>query len=206
MPTEPFEDQAFQPDDAPARTAVILAGGRSRRMGTPKAMVEVAGMALIEHPIAAAREAGLQPVVVAKPGSELPDLDCPRLDEPEEPRHPLAGIVRALESLRAPIVVVACDLPLLPAPLIAELASMRTAFAIPANPRPQPLAARYSPGLLPALRQGMVTDSPMVRVTSELGGEVLGESALRAFGDPAWMFANANDPVELALIERQLLA
>ncbi len=202
----PEQPQSISADDSPARSAVILAGGRSRRMGTPKASVVVAGKPLIQYPVDAARAAGLQPIVVAKPDSELPPLELARLDEPDEPRHPLAGIVVALESLRAPIVVIACDLPLLPAALIAELAGRRSNFAMPANPRPQPLVGRYAPGLLPRLRQGLVTGSPMVRLASELGGEVIGESELRRFGDPEWMFANANDPVELALIERRLLA
>lgn len=193
-------------DLAPARTAAILAGGRSRRMGTAKAAVEVAGQPLIAYPIAAARAAGLQPVVVAKPGSELPRLDCPRLEEPDEPQHPLAGIVRALETVGEPMLVIACDLPLLPDALLAELARRPAPFAMPANPRPQPLAARYAPSLLPELRRGMTIGSPLTRVVSELGGQILGVSELRDFGDPEWMFANANDPVELALIERQLLA
>ena len=46
--------------------AAILAGGRSRRMGTDKALVEFRGEPLIARPIAAARAAGLEPVAVAK--------------------------------------------------------------------------------------------------------------------------------------------
>ena len=74
----------------------VLAGGASRRMGEPKAMVELAGKPLIAHAVAAVVDAGLNPIVVAKPDSQVPDLGVPILDEPQEPRHPLCGIVAAL--------------------------------------------------------------------------------------------------------------
>jgi len=64
-------------------------------MGAPKAGIELAGEPLIERPLRAMREARLEAVVVAKPGTALPPLDVPVWQEPEEPAHPLAGIVAA---------------------------------------------------------------------------------------------------------------
>ena len=52
--------------------AVVLAGGMSRRMGRPKALVPLGGRPLIAWPLAAAAEAGLEAVVVAKPGLSAP--------------------------------------------------------------------------------------------------------------------------------------
>jgi molybdopterin-guanine dinucleotide biosynthesis protein A len=106
-------------------------------MGRPKAPLTLAGRPLIGYPIAAARKAGLEPLVFAKPGSELPPLDCEVLEEPAEPIHPLTGIVAALGHAGAPVVVLACDMPLVPAALIAELAG-RDADLV----RPSPAAAR----------------------------------------------------------------
>ena len=78
--------------------AVILAGGLSLRMGRPKALVPLGGRPLIAWPLAAAAEAGLEAVVVAKPGSALPPLEVPVWDEPEAPSHPLTGLVAAPSS------------------------------------------------------------------------------------------------------------
>lgn len=173
-------------------------------MGSPKAAIELGGRPLINYPIAAARLAGLAPFVVAKATSQLPTLDCARIIEPAEPTHPLAGIVAALEHAEEPIVVIACDLPLLPAELISELGHRRARLAMPTFPRPQPLVARYTPGLLPRLREALAAGSSLISVTAELGGDTLRGPELRGYGDPERMFANVNDPGELRRIEREL--
>ena len=66
----------------------VLAGGLSRRMGEPKAMVELAGRPLVARVVATVGSAGLEPVVVAKPDSPLPQLDCRVLSEPERAAPP----------------------------------------------------------------------------------------------------------------------
>lgn len=173
-------------------------------MGRPKAPLTLAGRPLIGYPIAAARKAGLEPLVFAKPGSELPPLDCEVLEEPAEPIHPLTGIVAALGHAGAPVVVLACDMPLVPAALIAELAGRDADLVLPADPRPQPLAARYGPALIEPLRAGLATGGPLTRIVTELGPDVIATGELRRFGDPAVMFSNVNDPGDLARIEATL--
>jgi molybdenum cofactor guanylyltransferase len=169
-----------------APIAVVLAGGRSRRMGSPKALVELGGRPLLAWALAAALEAGLETVVVAKPGSELPPLDVPLWPEPERPAHPLTGVVAALERA-APraIVVLACDMPFVPAELIARLAALD---AVAAAPPGEAFPARYEPGALPALRAGLEREAPLRAVLARLapvevaaGG---GEHALLGINDP----------------------
>jgi molybdopterin-guanine dinucleotide biosynthesis protein A len=130
--------------------AAVLAGGRSRRMGRAKATVPLGGRPLIAFPVAAAREAGLEPVVVAKAGSELPPLDVPVWEEPGEPSHPLSGLICALERAGGPVVALACDMPFVSAALIARLAA-----AEGATTAGQPFPGRYEPADLPALRQAL---------------------------------------------------
>ena len=170
----------------------------------PKAIAELAGRPLASYPIAAARAAGLEPIVVAKASSTLPDLDCPVVAEPDEPSHPLTGIIAALEHLEKPAVVIACDLPLVPPALISALAGREADLVVPADPRPQPLVARYSPSLLPRLRASLVMGEPLVKLVAEIGGEAVPPEELRAFGDLGTMFANANDAAELSHIESLL--
>jgi molybdopterin-guanine dinucleotide biosynthesis protein A len=126
--------------------AAILAGGRSRRMGAPKALVDFGGEPLIARPIAAARAAGLEPVAVAK--TTLP-LDVPTWIDEFETSHPLSGLVTALRS--GPCVAIACDQPFVTAELLAGLAAHQ-GFAIP---RGEPFPGRYEPSeiLEQALRE-----------------------------------------------------
>jgi molybdopterin-guanine dinucleotide biosynthesis protein A len=187
-----------------ARRAAIMAGGRGRRMGGPKAGAELAGRPLISYPIAAAREAGLEPLVVAKPDSRLPPLDCEAIVEPAEPVHPLTGIVAALEWIGEPVVVLACDLPLVPAGLLAALAARERPLVVPADPGPQPLVARYAPELLPRLHAWITTGGSLRRLVVELDADVIAGDELRRFGDPATMLANVNDPGNLARVEEIL--
>ena len=173
-------------------------------MGEPKAGIVLAGRPLISYPLAAASEAGLGVTVVAKASTRLPELDCEVLIEPEEPAHPLAGIVAALEAIGEPVVVLACDTPLVPPGLIAALAAREEALVVPADPRPQPLVARWSPELLPQLRSALATASPLKKLVAELGAEGIAGDELRQFGDPRRMFANVNEPTDLRRIEALL--
>lgn len=173
-------------------------------MGAPKATAELEGRPLISYAIDAALAAGLVPLVITKTGTELPTLECELLIEADDPSHPALGIVKALDHVVAPVVVLPCDAPLVPAELIADLAERPAAFAMPVDPRPQPLVARYTPALLPRIREAVATREPLVALAEDLGGERLVRTELSAFGDPEWMFVNANDPAELERIAAEL--
>src|SRR3954451_22762090 len=91
----------------------VLAGGSGRRLGSvSKAAVTVGERPLVSWPIAALASVCEQVAVVCKPETELPELAAAeRWDEPEEPRHPLTGIVHALERAGGPVLVCAADMP-----------------------------------------------------------------------------------------------
>jgi len=173
-------------------------------MGRSKAGVELSGLPLIAYPIGAARAAGLDPFVVAKADSELPALDCEVLAEPAEPVHPLTGVVAALEHVGEPLVVIACDVPLVPPALLADLAGRDAPLAMPADPRPQPLIARYDPVLLPRLRAALTMGEPLGRLAAELEAEAIAGAELSRYGDPATVLTNVNDPRALARVETLL--
>ena len=115
---------------SPRRALVaILAGGQGRRMGGHKALADFHGEPLIARPLRAAADAGLDAVVVAKAATALPALDVPVWLEPDEPVHPLLGIVTALERAERPVVAVGCDMPFVSADLLAREAAMRATLA-----------------------------------------------------------------------------
>ncbi len=188
------------PDSAPATVAVVLAGGRSRRMGVPKAGVVVGGRTLLARAADAARAAGLRPVVVAKAGSALPAVpDLERWDEPDEPVHPLTGVASALRRAGAPLVVLPVDLPHLPPALLAHLAGRpEPLVVVDAGGRVHPLLARVAPVHADALHAAALAGAPVVPTVRDLGAAVAGDDVVAPLGDPARLLHNANRPDDLA--------
>ena len=142
--------------------AAILAGGRSRRMGTDKALVEFRGEPLIARPIAAARAAGLEPVAIAK--APLP-LDVETWIDSYETSHPLSGVLTALE--RGPVVAIACDQPFVTPELLAELAAC-AGFAIT---RGEPFPGRYEPS--DVLVRALLHQAPLRATLEKLRPKVI---------------------------------
>ena len=132
-------------------------------------MVELDGAPLIERPLAADRAAGLEAVVVAKRGTVLPDL--PTWHEPDEPSHPLLGLVTALEH--GPVIAVACDQPWLTPELLLALAGHEgPAIAVEREPFP----GRYEPLQLPVLRDALEREESLRATLGRLQPAVLGWS------------------------------
>ena len=177
----------------------VLAGGAGTRLGGGKAMVQLAGRALVEYPLAALAAAGIEAVVVAKLDTALPPLEVPVLREPEEPQHPLLGIVTALRAAAGrPVLAVACDLPLLAPGLLASLAAAAEPLVVAApGGSPQPLLARYAPELLPDLEAALARQEPLRRTVAALSPRLLTDADLARFGDPAELLLNVNDPADL---------
>jgi molybdopterin-guanine dinucleotide biosynthesis protein A len=132
--------------------AVILAGGRGRRMGgVDKAALEVGGTSLLQRAVDAAGSAERIVVVgperAARPGSARP-VEWVREEPPGG--GPVAALEAGLQRVGAgAIVVLGCDLPAIDAgavaELVAELADPETdaALAVDDSGRDQYLCAAY---------------------------------------------------------------
>ena len=125
--------------------AVVLAGGSTSRLGTPKELAVVGGRTLLDLTIDAC--AGADPIVVVGPSRT--DLPSSVVQVREEPAlgGPVAAIAAALPVLGvAPtVLVLACDMPRV-AELVAALPDLpEEVDAVVARDRgrSQPLAAIY---------------------------------------------------------------
>jgi molybdopterin-guanine dinucleotide biosynthesis protein A len=175
-------------------------------MGAPKALAELASRPLVSRVVSTVGSAGLEPVVVAKPDSPLPRLDCRVLTEPSEPRHPLTGLIAALgASAGRGVVAIACDMPLVPAKLLSWLAQIEEDVAVcEIDGRLEPLLGRYSPAVSERLAASLAEDAPMRDAVAALDPFVISEERVARFGDPRRIFFNVNSPEDLAAAEQML--
>ena len=144
---------------------IVLAGGRSSRMGTPKAWLDWHGSTLLRRVCGiVARGAGGPVVVVRAPGQELPELaDGVRVvDDAREGRGPLQGILAGLQAVDSDVAFVASvDLPFLHPRFVGAVCREAEGVdvAVPfVNGYRQPLAAAYRPTLAPLVAELVEAD------------------------------------------------
>jgi molybdenum cofactor guanylyltransferase len=138
---------------------IVLAGGRSSRMGTPKAALEWHGSTLLRRTAGILARVADGPVVVVRaPGQALPALPpaVEVVDDPREGLGPVQGLAAGLAAVagRAEIAFVcSTDLPFLHpafARRVLRAAADGADVGLPvARGYPQPLAAAYRTGLAP---------------------------------------------------------
>lgn len=123
---------------------LLLTGGASSRMGTPKATLVMDGERLVDR---AMRHLGAvcDPVVEIGPGYST----MPRVDEDPPGRGPLAGLVAGADAVggTGPVLLLACDLPFVSEALLVRLASWPgagTVVPVDRDGMEQPVCARYS--------------------------------------------------------------
>lgn len=152
----------------------VLAGGRSQRMGTDKALLEFAGKPMIRRALDLFEASGIE-ACIAGARTDLSAFGRVITDQ-ETDRGPLAGICAAFQQTSAEVgIFISVDVPLLPPPLPAILAwnalqtgSVVTALTVHGDLQTFPVAVRRS--ALPVLER-------------ELRGERRG--CLRAFAAAA---------------------
>jgi molybdopterin-guanine dinucleotide biosynthesis protein A len=183
----------------------VLAGGAGRRLGGRKAIAELAGRPLLAHPVEAFRRAGLDPVIIAKADTPLPDLAAEVWAEPARPIHPAAGIAFALRRAGHPLVVCAADMPFVPPALAAWLAAQREPFVVPEiGGSLEPLLARYSPQGAGTLLEAASEGRSLTDAVTRLAPRRVTEAELERFGDPRRIVANVNDGDDLARAEAEM--
>jgi molybdenum cofactor guanylyltransferase len=182
--------------------AVVLNGGRSRRMGLDKATRRVAGRPMVAWVIDASREAGALSIELL--GGEATTAAAHgathRID-PHEGSGPLGGLAEALSSTEAAVVVVlGCDLACVTAntitALVTALADDQNAdVALARTTRDEPLCAAWRRSRTATAAQGAFDSG--TRAVHELLATL---TCARVPVDPDDLL-NVNTPADLARAE-----
>lgn len=177
----------------------ILAGGESRRMGTDKAALEVGGMTLLEHTARVAYAAN-PTFVVGRPKPRGWRVDFVEFVTDAEPGlGPLGGLNTALRHVQAPVLALACDLPLLTAEAVRWLRAQYArsgaqGVIVSHGGRLEPLFSIYLPSCLPLIESRLAEGRRSLHGLIEAGRFATVEA-------PDWVAAqlvNVNTPEDLA--------
>jgi molybdopterin-guanine dinucleotide biosynthesis protein A len=193
--------------------AIILAGGKSSRMGSPKAALDWHGSTLLRRVTGLARRAVDGPVVVVSaPDQQLPTLDAAVeiVSDAREGRGPLQGLAAGLAAIadRTELAYVSStDVPLLHPAFVRRVIGAFTADIDVVLPEIsghlQPLSAGYRTALLARLEGLIAADKlkpaflfEQCHVLRLDAAEMLSDRALAAVDPNLVSLSNLNEPSE----------
>ncbi len=153
----------------------VLAGGRSRRFGSDKALATYAGRSLIEHVIAALHPQCAAVIVCGRSSESVAAFDVAAIpDRPAPDLGPLGGLNAALHHARSHgfthVLSAGCDTPKLPVDLLVQLTGPYPAFV-----RGMPIVGRWPVDLAAALEDHLATagDRSIGRWARSAGAEAI---------------------------------
>lgn len=199
------------PSDIPPASGIVLAGGRSSRLGQDKALLPLpGGRSLIAHVVARLAPLVSEVVVVATDGERLGPLPARLVPDVFPDGGALGGIYAGLAAAREEhSLVVACDMPLLNLPLLRHLLALPRDFDVLlprlADGQVEPLHAVYSKACLEPIRRQLAAGRH--RIISFLGDvrvRYVEEAELRRLDPELRSFFNVNTPADLAALSRLL--
>lgn len=200
-----------RPDDAAERPttellAVLLAGGANTRYGSPKALAEVAGRSILERGLDTLDAVAGPAVIVANDPEPYAAAGREIRPDVRPGTGVLGGILTALawaeERGREAALVLACDMPFVPAGLLRRL--VRDAgprrVSLPESDGPrgvEPLCAVYGVECAGAITRALDRgERAIISFFSDVDVRRLPLAEVGRFGDPDRLFFNVNRPDE----------
>jgi molybdopterin-guanine dinucleotide biosynthesis protein A len=190
---------------------IVLAGGRSSRMGVDKAALEFGGVTLLQRSVDGLAPVVAELVLVGAPGRPLPEVtsEIPirLVEDPVEGEGPLVGIATGLEACSGDAaVVVAVDMPFVEAELVRLLVARLDGahrWVVPiAEGRPQPMCSVYAASALSTIRKHLEAgDRAPMAVGADLDAYRVSPEEWSVADPEGRSFVNANTPEEFALLE-----
>ena len=187
-------------------TAIIMAGGDSRRMGSDKASLLLGEQTLLQRVTAILQQVFREVLVSVR--QHRPEIDLPQVCDTIPNAGPLAGLCAGLAhvSTRSPptpwIFAVATDMPFVQIALIERLAQARSGFqaVVPiVHGHPQPLAAFYSASALNTLQTILASEGKhsLRAALAQLNVCYLDESQLQESDPELRSFMDLDTPQDL---------
>ena len=184
-----------------AVTGVVLAGGKSLRMGTDKALLVLDGRPLIAH-VASTLQAVCEHVVLSANDSQLYQfLGLETIEDDYAERGPLGGIYSALaHSLTPAVFILACDTPYVSPELVRYIVDYHSDAdaKIPSmKGNLHPLCGMYRRDCLTTIQERLENQQNRVQdLLSVIPTEIIPISPALPFYKEN-LFANLNNPIDV---------
>ncbi len=182
-------------------SCAILAGGKSSRMGTNKALVKLNKQTLIERVVEKVDDSVTKPIIITNTPEDFTFMKLPSFPDVIKNIGPLGGIYTALKHCNTThCLIIACDLPFLTTELFRLLFDQGLTYdvlAIDAGNGVEPLCAVYSMNCLPKIKKQL--DRGNFRVTdffSSVKTTIINLNREKQIYHPN-MFFNINTPEDL---------
>jgi len=198
-------------------TGVILAGGKSSRMGTNKALLKINGKSLIEQIAELLKSLFPDVVVITNSPEEYAFLNLPLFQDVYKLRGPMGGIHSALfNSVTENIFIVPCDAPFINKEIIEKIISTSSQYKIKichAAGFLQPLTGVYSKEHLNEFETWLRGDKSDHETVAEIKQCKIGDF-VKQLGceiikfderEARQAFENINTPKEFAAAQERLL-
>jgi molybdopterin-guanine dinucleotide biosynthesis protein A len=182
-------------------SAVVLVGGKSSRMGRPKALLPFDGEPLIVHVVRALKKMFAETVVVAAPDQELPSLPAVLVRDEVAYQGPVSGIYHGLKAATKEVCfVTSCDAPFLNLQLISQLLAQISDCDVVVpywQQRFQPLHAVYRTSVLPLLKDQLERgELRPIFLYDKVRTRKIPEQEIRRLDSEGLSLLNMNSPAE----------
>jgi molybdopterin-guanine dinucleotide biosynthesis protein A len=199
----------------PTANAIILAGGRSSRLGEDKALVPLAGIPLMTHTARRLHHVAKQLILAGRPYLSVDiglSTNVTFTADAFPAAGPLVGVYSGLLASGAELnVVVPCDMPLIRPRLLAHLLTAAgespARIVVPeSNGEPQVLPSVYKRSAAETVRQALDDGERSLHgFLGRVQAHVVPESAVRELDPEGRSFFNINTRDDLTAAERMLV-
>lgn len=193
-------------------SGVILAGGKSSRMGVNKSFLKLGNQTIIERIVDLMKLTFTEVIIITNTPDEYKFLNLPLYEDIYKWKGPLAGIHSALtHSQTEKIFVLSCDVPLMSKEMIKHIIEYKTDKSIvfcEAAGYHQPLVGIYSKKILSAIEKFIsdneLSDKSFHQFLKIVDAEIIHPEKLSFYKDEIFFNVNRPDDYEYLKLKYEL--
>lgn len=149
-------------------TGIILAGGKSSRMGSDKGLLLLNQKAFVQYSIDALSPL-VSEIIIVSDQSAYDTFGYKRVKDVTKNAGPVAGIISGLEATQTTYnIILSCDIPLISTKILSKLVvatnKNTTIIQVESHGKSMPLIAMYNKQVLPIFKEQLQNNERRLRV------------------------------------------